>query len=243
MYADVHLLLRSRIGSSWRRIGSSLRRIGNSLRRIGSSWRRIGSSLRRIGSFWRRIGSSWRRIGSSWRRISSFLRRIGSSWRRGGSSLRRIDSSWRRIGSSWWRIGRVWVGWSISTCLRIRGLVKIGWWWLNRVGRISNWLGWVFSLLQGRCVGSSNGCSRLRRSTSWYNTNCPQWIDVPADLSNTHPKTDTDAYRDENRKDSEDDEGNDSSCNDTTNYRMIRKEGGINSSDIDTHLEEGMAIL
>ena len=112
---------------------------------------------------------------------------------------------------------------------------------MGRIGRIGNWLGWVFSLLQGRCVGSNNGCSRLRRSSSCYNASCPWSIAVPAGCSNTHPKTDTDAYWDDDRKDGQDDDANDSSCNDTTNYRMIRKESEIKSSTTDTHLEHEKA--
>ena len=75
------------------------------------------------------------------------------------------------------------------------------------------------------------------------NTSCPGSISVPAGLSNTHPTIDTNAYRDEDWKGDEDDEGNYSSCNDTTNYRMIRKESEITLSATDICLQHEMTIL
>ena len=72
---------------------------------------------------------------------------------------------------------------------------------------------------------------------------CPRSIAVSAGCSNTHPKTDTDAYQDKDWKDDENDEANDSSCNNTTNYRMIRKESEITSSVTDICLPHEMTIV
>ena len=144
-------------------------------------------------------------------------------------------ASLRRIGTPWRRVGRFHICRNITTCLRT------GWWWFSRIRRESNWLGRAFSLLHGRCV--SNNCRSSLWGSSSRDNSCPQSIAVPADCSNTHPKSDTDAYRDEDWKNDEDDEGNYSSCNNTTNYRMIGKESEITSSATDICLQHEMTFV